>query len=122
MPVLLLAVVLVDAALVALLALLFQPLYAGPVPLPIGTLLVLALLPRLTSSATEVSAALPVAASPLLVWGIVTGVLGFGGPGDDLLLPGTWQSVLLLVAGTLAGLFSLRRIAPVLGVPAIPRA
>jgi hypothetical protein len=37
-------------------------------------------------------------------------VLGFAGPGGDVLLPTTWQSLLLLVAGVLSGLVRTRRV------------
>jgi hypothetical protein len=37
-------------------------------------------------------------------------VLGLAGPGGDVMLPETWQSLLLLVAALLAGLLTLRRV------------
>ncbi|MCE0766188.1 hypothetical protein LWC35_25270 [Pseudonocardia kujensis] len=105
-----LAAVLVAAALLAALELLLQPLYIGSVPAPVGTVLVLLTMPWLVHAAADVSTATAVAASPLVVWVVVLGVLGFAGPGGDVLLPATWQSLLLLVAGLLAGLLPLRRI------------
>jgi hypothetical protein len=105
-----LGAVLVAAALSAALELLLQPLYIGSVPAPVGTVLVLLTMPWLIHAAAEVSTATAVAASPLVVWVVVIGVLGFAGPGGDVLLPATWQSLLLLVAGLLAGLLPLRRI------------
>ncbi|MCE3554167.1 hypothetical protein LWC33_22280 [Pseudonocardia sp. RS11V-5] len=105
-----LTALLVAAALLAALELLFQPLHIGSVPAPIGTVLVLLTMPWLIHATTDVSSATAVAASPLVVWVVVVGVLGFAGPGGDVLLPATWQSLLLLVAGLLAGLLPLRRI------------
>ncbi|MFR9801750.1 hypothetical protein ACL02T_05510 [Pseudonocardia sp. RS010] len=105
-----LAAVLLAAVLLTALELLLQPLYLGPVPVPVGTVLVLLTMPWLTQAAAEVSTATAVAASPLAVWVVVVGVLGFAGPGGDVVLPATWQSLLLLVAGLLAGLIPLRRV------------
>jgi hypothetical protein len=90
-------------------ALLLQPLYIGPVPVPVGTLITLLSLPWLIRFAADVSSAALVIASPLIVWVVVVGVLGFGGPGGDMLLPATWQSLVLLVAGLLSGLIATRR-------------
>ncbi|MEU7812162.1 hypothetical protein [Pseudonocardia sp. NPDC049154] len=105
-----LAAVLLAAALLTALELLLQPMYIGPVPVPVGTVLVLLTMPWLIHAAAEVSTATAVAASPLAVWVVVIGVLGFAGPGGDVVLPATWQSFLLLVAGLLAGLLPLRRV------------
>ncbi|MFC5949083.1 hypothetical protein ACFQH9_12450 [Pseudonocardia lutea] len=105
-----LAAVLVAAVLLTALELLLQPLYLGPVPVPVGTVLVLLTMPWLIHAAADVSTATPVAASPLVAWIVVVGVLGFAGPGGDVVLPTTWQSLLLLVAGLLSGLVPLRRV------------
>lgn len=103
------AVLLASAVLTAL-ELLLQPLYVGAVPAPVGTVLVLVTMPWLVHAAADVSPGPAVASSPLAVWIAVIGVLGFAGPGGDVMLPATWQSFLLLVAGLLAGLLPLRRI------------
>ncbi|GAA4690319.1 hypothetical protein GCM10023215_28710 [Pseudonocardia yuanmonensis] len=105
-----LGVVLGAAVLLAALELLLQPLYIGPVPVPVGTVLALLTMPWLIHAAAEVSTATVVAASPLVAWIAVVGVLGFAGPGGDVVLPATWQSLLLLVAGLLSGLVPLRRV------------
>ncbi len=109
MKVLVLALLLVDAALLAAGELMFQPLYLGAVPAPIGTLAALLTMPWLVREAAEVDPAALVAGAPVLVWLLVVGVLGLGGPGGDVLLPATWQSLLLVVAGLGAGLVTLRR-------------
>ncbi|MCF7551160.1 hypothetical protein [Pseudonocardia sp. WMMC193] len=90
-------------------ALLLQPLYIGAVPVPVGTVITLLSLPWLIRFAADVSSASPVIASPLIVWIVVVGVLGFAGPGGDVLLPATWQSLVLLVAGLLSGVIATRR-------------
>ncbi|NMI00698.1 hypothetical protein [Pseudonocardia acidicola] len=110
MRILLLALLLVDSALLAAGELMFQPLYLGAVPAPIGTLAVLLTMPWLVRSAALVAPTPGVAGSPVLIWLLVVGVLGLGGPGGDVLLPATWQSLLLVVAGLGAGLLTLRRV------------
>ncbi|WP_379583984.1 hypothetical protein [Pseudonocardia hispaniensis] len=104
-----LAVLLVDSALLAAVELMFQPSYIGAVPAPIGTVVVAVTLPWLVRRAAEVDTAPAVAGSPILVWVLVTGVLGLAGPGGDALLPGTWQSLLLVIAGLATGLLAWRR-------------
>jgi len=94
----------------AAMELLLQPLYVGPVPVPVGTVLVLFTLPLLIHLASDVAHAAAVVASPLVVWVLAVLVLGFAGPGGDVLLPTTWQSLLLLVAGVLSGLVRTRRV------------
>jgi hypothetical protein len=49
------------------------------------------------------------AAVPLLVWLLVIGVLGVGGPGGDVLLAVDWRSGLLLAAGTVPAAVALGR-------------
>lgn len=88
----------------------FQMLYIGPVPVPVGTVIVVVSLPWLVrTTVTEISPTTAGAAAPLLVWFVSVLVLGMFGPGGDVLLPGSWQSMLLLVAGAAAGLVAFRR-------------
>jgi len=44
-----------------------------------------------------------------VAWALTVGILGLTGPGGDVLLPVTWQSVLLCGGGLAAGIFALRR-------------
>lgn len=108
MSVVLLAVLLIDAAVLGAVELMFEPMYVGAVPVPIGALAAALTLPWLVRQAAEVNPAPAVAGAPVLVWLLVVGILGLDGPGGDVLLPATWQSVLLVVAGLGAGLLSLR--------------
>nr|WP_255426319.1 hypothetical protein [Pseudonocardia sp. C8] len=88
----------------------FQMLYIGPVPVPVGTVVAVVSLPWLVhTTVTEISPTPAGAAAPLLVWFVSVLVLGMLGPGGDVLLPGTWQSLLLLLAGSAAGLHAFRR-------------
>ena len=104
-----LAAVLLASAVLALFELLIQPLYIGPVPVPLGTVLVLVTLPYLVLGAADVSTVPAVQGAPAAVWLVVVLVAGYAGPGGDVLLPPTWQTLVLLVAGLLAGLVPLRR-------------
>ncbi|MHA6796581.1 hypothetical protein ACVGVM_24170 [Pseudonocardia bannensis] len=110
MRVLVLALLSLDSAMLAALALMLQPSYIGWVPVPIGTVLVLLTMPWLVRRAAEQEASSGVAGAPVLVWIGVVGVLGFGGPGGDVLLPATWQSLLLIVSGLGSGLWTLRQV------------
>lgn len=104
------ALLLAVSVLLVAFELMFQMLYLGPVPVPLGTLIVVVGLPWLVHvSATEISPTTAGAAAPVLVWFVSVLVLGVFGPGGDVLLPGTWQSLLLLAAGTAAGLAAFRR-------------
>ncbi|BBF99913.1 MULTISPECIES: hypothetical protein [Pseudonocardia] len=90
--------------------LMFQMLYIGPVPVPVGTVIVLVSLPWLVHvTVTEISPTTAGAAAPVLLWFAAVLVLGMFGPGGDVLLPETWQSLLLLVAGAATGLVAFRR-------------
>jgi hypothetical protein len=104
------ALLVVISVLLAAFELMFQMLYIGPVPVPVGTVVVLVSLPWLVhTTVTEISPTAAAAAAPVLLWFGSVLVLGMFGPGGDLLLPATWQSLLLLVAGAAAGVVAFRR-------------
>ncbi|MBN9735842.1 MULTISPECIES: hypothetical protein [unclassified Pseudonocardia] len=104
------ALLVVISVLLAAFELMFQMLYIGPVPVPVGTVVVLVSLPWLVhTTVTEISPTTAGAAAPVLLWFASVLVLGMFGPGGDLLLPATWQSLLLLVAGAAAGVVAFRR-------------
>jgi hypothetical protein len=105
-----LVAVLAASAALAVAELLYQTTYVGTVPAPLGTLLILGTMPAMIRGAATVAATPLVAGSPLMIWLVVVGVLGLAGPGGDVMLPETWQSLLLLVAALLAGLLTLRRV------------
>lgn len=104
-------VLLVISVLLVAFELMFQMLYIGPVPVPLGTVIVVVSLPWLIhTTATEILPTPAGAAAPLVVWFAAVLVLGFFGPGGDLLLPVNWESLLLLlVAGAVTGVVSFRR-------------
>jgi hypothetical protein len=73
-----------------------------------GAVLSALILPWLVARAAEIDSRTAVAAAPLLAWLLVVVVIGLWGPGGDVLLPATWQSLLLLGGGVGSGLWALR--------------
>jgi hypothetical protein len=113
----LLALLVVDGLLLGAIGLVLTPMYAGPVPAPVGAGLSIVALPWLVLRAGELDARPGFAGAPLIAWLLAVGVLGLGGPGGDVLLPATWQSMLLVFGGLFAGLLALRRVLVDGGVP-----
>lgn len=103
----LLGLLTLDGALIGAFGLVFTPLYVNGVPLPLGALLSILVLPWLVRRAGELDPRPAFAAAPLTAWGVTVVVLGFLGPGGDVLLPITWPSLLLVVGGLAAGLWAL---------------
>jgi hypothetical protein len=106
----LLGLLVVDGLLLGAIGLVLTPMYAGPVPAPVGAVLSMLVLPWLVLRAGELDQRPGVAGAPVLAWLAAVGVLGLGGPGGDVLLPPTWQSALLVFGGLLAGLWALRKV------------
>lgn len=90
--------------------LLFTPMYAGAVPVPLGIVVTVLSLPWLVRAAGELVPRPMAAGAPLATWFVVVFGLGLVGPGGDVMLPLTWQSLLLVVGGLGAGLWSLRAV------------
>ncbi len=103
-----LALLVVDAILTGAVGLAFTPLYIGAVPVPLGVALSVLVLPWLVLRAGEIDRRF--AGAPVLVWFATVGVLGLAGPGGDVLLTGSWPSLLLVVGGVGAGLWGLHRV------------
>jgi hypothetical protein len=99
-----------DGALLGAFGLAFTPLYTGGVPVPVGALLTILILPWLVIRAGEVDPRPALAGAPIIAWLAVIFVLGLTGPGGDALLPTTWQSLLLFAGGLAAGLLALRHV------------
>jgi hypothetical protein len=100
----------VDGLLLGGIGLVLTPMYAGTVPAPVGAVLSIVVLPWLVMSAGELDPRPGVAGAPLLAWLLAVGVLGVTGPGGDVILPATWQSLLLVFGGLFAGLLALRKV------------
>jgi hypothetical protein len=106
----LLALLIVNGALLGAFGLMFTPLYTNGIPVPMGIVLSVLLLPWLVRRAGEIDARPAVAGAPLTAWVVAVGVLGLLGPGGDAMLAGNWQSLALLVGGIGAGLWGLRAV------------
>lgn len=104
-----LGVLAVNGVLLAVFGLVFNPLYRGAVPVPMGAMLTILVMPWLVWQAAEIDPRRWVSVTPLLAWAVTIAGMGLTGPGGDVLLPATWQSLLLCVAGLGAGLYALRR-------------
>ncbi|MCX2733260.1 hypothetical protein OOZ19_23710 [Saccharopolyspora sp. NFXS83] len=107
---------LLDAVVLALVELLFLPLWIGSVPFPITTAVAAVTTPLLVSAAGRLSASRRVAGAPLVAWFATIFVFGLFGPGGDVMLLGNdWRALLLIGAGTLP---SAMMLGIVLGRPA----
>ncbi|WIV61164.1 hypothetical protein [Amycolatopsis nalaikhensis] len=99
---LLLALLVVDTVLLAVLELFFLPLRIGVVPLPVTVLVGAVTTPWLVATTGRlVRPALSWV--PLAVWVLVVFGLGMLGPGGDLVLIQDWRALLLLGASALPG-------------------
>ena len=94
-----LAVLVVDGFLVAIIAALFLPLYLGTVAFPISAVLAALANVALIYAARSVRDSLAVSALPLAGFGFGFLVGVTSGPGGDIVLGATWQTLLLLVLG-----------------------
>ncbi|WP_246631327.1 hypothetical protein [Pseudonocardia nigra] len=105
----LLGLLVLNGLLLGGIGLVFTPLHSGGVPVPMGAVLSILILPWLVLRAGEIRPRTAVAAAPLVAWLLVVGAVGLTGPGGDVILPATWQSALLVFGGLLAGLWALGR-------------
>jgi hypothetical protein len=97
-----------DAALLAMMELMFLTLAVGTVPLPVSALVALVSTPWLVRRAGELAG--PAGASaPLIAWTATIAVLGLAGPGGDVLLLGDWSTLALVIAGLVPAAFVLGR-------------
>jgi len=103
-----LALLIVDGVLTGAVGLAFTPLYIGAVPVPLGVVLSVVVLPWLVLRAGEIDRRF--AGAPVFAWFATVAVLGLFGPGGDALLTTTWQSLLFVVGGVGAGMWALRRV------------
>jgi hypothetical protein len=98
-----------DAALLAMMELMFLTLAVGVVPLPVSALVALVSTPWLVRRAGELAG--PGGASaPLIAWTATIGVLGLAGPGGDVLLLSDWSTLALVIAGLVPAAFVLGRV------------
>ena len=100
----------VDGLLLGAFGLMFTPLYTNGIPVPMGIVLSVMVLPWLVRHAGEIDGRPAVAGAPLTAWVVAVGVLGLLGPGGDAMLAANWQSLVLLVGGIGSGLWALRAV------------
>jgi hypothetical protein len=105
-----LTIVVIDAVLLAMLEVMFASLSIGTVPVPVSALVALVSTPWLVRAAGVLSRGVLGACAPLIGWVLTLGVLGFGGPGGDVLLTGDWPTLLLVVAGMVPAAYVLGRV------------
>jgi hypothetical protein len=98
---LLLALLVFDGFLTALLAVLFLPAHLGSVAMPVSALVAGVVNVLLVWGARSVSGTVGRASWPLVAWFVGFLVCMVGGPGGDGLLPADWRTLLLLAAGLL---------------------
>ena len=105
-----LAVLVVDAVVLAVAELLFLPLrldgyllpnMLGGVPVPLSAVVAAVTTPWLVGVAGRISPKLLVAAAPLVAWILAVAIFGMFGPGGDLVLIADWRSMLLFACGAL---------------------
>ncbi|HEX4247080.1 MAG TPA: hypothetical protein VH008_04380 [Pseudonocardia sp.] len=99
----------VDAALLAMLELMFLTLAVGVVPVPVSALVALVSTPWFVRRAGELGGSWS-ASLPLIAWALTVGVLGLAGPGGDVLLLSDWSTLALIVAGLVPAAFVLGRV------------
>lgn len=116
---LVLAVLVVDAAVLAVVELLFVPLRfdgyllpdaLGGMHVPASALVAALTTPWLVSVAGKLAPKLTVAAAPLIAWILVVAVFGMFGPGGDLVLISDWRSLLLFACGALPSAIVLGKV------------
>lgn len=114
-----LAVLVLDAVVLAVVELLFLPLRfdgsllpytLGGSPVPASALVAALTTPWLVRVAGTLSPKLMVAAAPLLGWILAVAVFGMFGPGGDLVLVADWRSLLLFACGALPAAMMLGKV------------
>jgi hypothetical protein len=99
-----------DGVLLGAFGVLFTPIFTGGVPVPMGIVFTVLILPWLVLRAGELDERPAVAAAPLVTWFTTVAVLAVVAPGGDVLVPLWWQSAVLVIGGVGAGLWALRQI------------
>lgn len=98
---LILALLVFDGFLTALLAVLFLPTHIGAVAVPVSALVAGVVNVLLVRGARSVTDSVGQATWPLVAWFVGFLVCMVGGPGGDRLLPADWRTLLLLAVGLL---------------------
>ncbi|TQF73847.1 hypothetical protein FK531_03975 [Rhodococcus spelaei] len=94
-----LALLVFDGLLTAVLAVLFLPVRLGSVPFPVSALAAAVINVLLVVGARTVTDRPVMTALPVVGWFVGFAICMFGGPGGDALLLADWRTLLLLVCG-----------------------
>ena len=105
-----LALLTLDGALLGAFGVGFTPIFVSGVPVPMGVVFTVLVLPWLVLRAGELDRRPGVAALPMAAWFLVVAVLAVVTPGGDVMVPLWWQSGALLLGGVAAGLWALRQV------------
>lgn len=110
----LLGVLIVDAVLLAVVEVMFLPLYWGTMPFPITAAVAAVTTPLLVVAAGKLRFGVRGASAPLVAWFLTVFVVGLLGPGGDIVLLSDWRTLLLLAGGAvpsavLLGLLAARQ-------------
>jgi hypothetical protein len=105
-----LVLLVLDGVLLGAFGVVFTPIFTGGVPVPMGIVFTLLILPWLVLRAGELDARPGIASAPLVAWFATVAVLAVVAPGGDVMVPLWWQSGVLVIGGVAAGLWALRQI------------
>jgi hypothetical protein len=95
------AVVVLDAALLALTEVAWLSLRVGAVPLPVSVLVAAVTTPLLVRAADAVLPGTRLAFVPVVVWLVVVLATGLWSPAGPGMFPPDWRGILLVAAGLL---------------------
>lgn len=97
------ALMLVNTVLLAVLELFFLPLWFGSVMAPLSILVAAVTMPLLVRAAVRTSGSTATGGIVLFLWFVVLVVVGFFGPGGDMVFVPDWRSLALVAAGLIPG-------------------
>jgi hypothetical protein len=95
------------AVLPALLECFYVNLRIGDVPIPISAVVALAANIALPWAMVRLTEIRPLALIPVAIWAAFAIILAGGGPGGDVIIPGNWQGIVLLLGGALGAVISV---------------
>lgn len=95
------------AVLLALLECFYVNLRIGDVPIPIAAVVALAANIALPWAMVRLTGIRPLALIPVAIWAAFAIILAGGGPGGDVVIPGNWQGIVLLLGGALGAVISV---------------
>jgi hypothetical protein len=103
-------VLMIDVLLLALVEMMFVNERIAGMPAPVSSLVALVSTPWLVKRAGDLPIGVPAAISIMVAWTATMLLLGFTGPGGDVLMPDSWPSTVLLAAGLVPGALTLGRV------------